>query len=288
MKLRPSLFPAKLFFFCFVFSFPAQAEDASRQERVQNRPTAEQSQAREALNKGVEDFKSGQYDDAIANFSRAKELDPTLINARLYLGTAYASMYIPGAPSEENIRNGERAIEEYKGVLSLDPLNLSAIDGIGSILFQMAGQPYDPTKFEESKSYHIRHIRLQPEDPEPYYWVGVIDWTLAYKANLEIRLKYSEENPDGPGSDSDPLPAEARAAYAERYGSLIDEGIDHMKRAMERRRDYDDAMAYLNLLYRRKADTVDSLTERERLLTLADDLIDKLKEIKKKKMDSPE
>src|SRR5205814_2686524 len=96
----------------------------------------------------------------------ARELDPSLINARLYLATAYASQYIPGAPSEANTRLGNQAIAEFKEVLGIDPNNLSAIDGIGSILFQMAGTPYDPKKFEESKSYHEKHIALKANDPD--------------------------------------------------------------------------------------------------------------------------
>jgi hypothetical protein len=34
----------------------------------------------------------------------------------------------------------------------------------------------------------------------------------------------------------------------------IREGIDMLKKAIELRRDYDDAMAYMNLMYREKAD----------------------------------
>src|SRR5881396_1594255 len=117
--------------------------------------------ARDLLNKGVGAFKNGQYDAAIEDFKAARELDPSLINARLYLATAYASQYIPGAPSEANTRLGNQAIAEFKEVLGIDPNNLSAIDGIGSILFQMAATPYDPKKFEESKSYHQKHIELK-------------------------------------------------------------------------------------------------------------------------------
>src|ERR1700687_6209470 len=123
--------------------------------------------ARDLLNKGVASLKNGQYDAAIEDFKEARDLDPTLLNARLYLATAYASQYIPGAPSEENIRHGNEAIAEFKGVLEKDPKNLSAIDGIGSILFQMGGQPFDPKKFEESQMYHQKHTEIKPQDPKP-------------------------------------------------------------------------------------------------------------------------
>ena len=41
-------------------------------------------------------------------------------------------------------------------------------------------------------------------------------------------------------------------------------------------------MAYLNLVYRRKADTAGSEGEREQLVKMAEDLVDKVKDIKEK------
>ena len=78
--------------------------------------TEEQRQARDALNQGVQGFRNGQYDAAIAEFQRAKQLDPRLMNARLYLATAYVAQYIPGAPSEANQEMGRKSIEEFRGV----------------------------------------------------------------------------------------------------------------------------------------------------------------------------
>ena len=243
--------------------------------------------ARDLLNKGVQSFKNGQYDAAVENFKQAKDLDPSLLNARLYLATAYASQYIPGAPSEQNRNIGKQAVAEFKDILTTNPDNLSAIDGIGSILFQMAGTPYDPKGFEESKTYHQKHITLKPEDPEPYYWIGVIDWTLAFRANGEMRKDYNEKNIRKQVKDTDPLPPGLRGDYVSKYGSLIDEGISDLQKAIQLRPDYDDAMAYLNLLYRRKADTVDSASARNDLIKQADDLVDKVKEVKQKRASQP-
>src|SRR3984885_3848084 len=89
--------------------------------------------ARDLLNKGVAAFKNGQSDAAIEDFKEAKEADPDLLNARLYLATAYASLYIPGAPSAENQARGQQAVAEFKEVLDKNANNLPAIDGIGSI-----------------------------------------------------------------------------------------------------------------------------------------------------------
>jgi tetratricopeptide (TPR) repeat protein len=243
--------------------------------------------ARDLLNKGVANFKNGQYDKAVEDFKEAKDLDPTLLNARLYLATAYASQYIPGAPSEENITRGNQAIEEFKGVLEKDSNNLSAIDGIGSILFQMSGQPFNAQKFEESKTYHQKHIDIKPTDPEPYYWIGVIDWTLAFRENAELRSNYNKDHINKQIKEGDALPAPVRSDYISKDGQLVDEGITKLKKAIELRPDYDDAMAYLNLLYRRKADMVESADERASLQKQADDLVDKVKEIKQKRAENP-
>ncbi len=250
--------------------------------------TEEQRQAREALNKGVQAFKNAQYEEATRDFLRAKRLDPNLLNAQLYLATTYASQYIPGAPSDENRQRGEAAIAEFRDVLTLQPENLSAIDGIGSLLFQMAGTPYDAEKFQESKSYHQRHIELRPNDPAPYYWIGVIDWTLSFRANAELRASYNQKASGRKQvRDMDPLPTELRQQYAREFGPTIDEGIDSLKHAIKLNSGYDDAMAYLNLLYRRKADTVNYQNERDELLKMADDLVDKVKGIKQKRAEEP-
>jgi tetratricopeptide (TPR) repeat protein len=243
--------------------------------------------ARDLLNKGVASFKNAQFDQAVEDFKEAAELDPDLLNARLYLATAYASQYIPGAPSDENLRHGQEAVAEYRTVLEKDPNNLSAIDGLASILYQMAGQPFDEKKFEESKQFHEKHIALKPNDPNPYYSVGVIDWALAYRGNTEMRADYNKAHVNKQIKDTDPLPPDVRKDYTDKYQAMVDDGINSLKKAIDLKPDYDDAMTYLNLLYRRKADMVESPAERDQLTKEADDLLDKVKEIKQKRAEQP-
>jgi tetratricopeptide (TPR) repeat protein len=244
--------------------------------------------ARDKLNKGVQAYKAGQTDLAIEDFKTAKDLDPGLTNARLYLATAYSAQYIPGAPSPENIRNGQQAAQEFKDILANDPANLSAIDGLGSILYNMAGgPPFDPKMMEESKSYHQKHIQLKPDDPEPYYWVGVIDWSLAFRGNRDMREEYNKTAKKSI-RDTDPAPPALATSFQQKYGTVVDEGIASLQKAMQLRTDYDDAMAYLNLLYRQKADMETSAEARDADVKLADDLVDKVKAIKQRKMEAPQ
>jgi hypothetical protein len=149
------------------------------------------------------------------------------------------------------------------------------------------GPPFDPKKMEESKNYHRKHIQIKPEDPEPYYWIGVIDWSEAYRGNKDLREEYNR-TAKKTIKDTDPMPPALAAQFQQKYGPIIEEGLKSLQKAMQLRPDYDDAMAYLNLLYRQKADTEATPAARDADIKLADELVDKVKAIKQKKMENPQ
>jgi len=242
--------------------------------------------ARDDLNKGVEAYKNAQFDRAIEYFKDAQANDPKLLNAQLYLGTAYASQYIPGAPSDENKRNGEAAIQVFKQVLQNDPNNLTAIDGIGSMLYNMAGTPFNRQMMEEAKTYQQRHIQIKPTDPTPYYWVGVIDYWIAFRTNAQLRSDYNLKARK-PIRELDPLPPAVRDEFIKEAGPTVDDGMDSLKHAIQLNPDYANAMAYLNLLLREKADMESDPAARQADEKQADDLLEKVKEINQKQMTAP-
>ena len=142
--------------------------------------------ARDQLNKGVQSYKNAKYEEAINHFQQAVSLDPSLLNARLYLATAFAQQYIPGVDAEDNNRMGQNAIDQYKAVLERDPKNINSVKGIAYLYLQMK-------KFEDAKTFYRKAIDLDPNDPEPYYSVGVIDWTQSYQPRMEERAKAGPE-----------------------------------------------------------------------------------------------
>ena len=84
------------------------------------------------------------------------------------------------------------------------------------------------------------------------------------------------------------MPAALRAEYVAKSSALVEDGIAILQKALQTKPEYDDAMAYLNLLYRRKADMVESADERAGLIKQAEDLLDKIKEIKQKRLEQPQ
>jgi tetratricopeptide (TPR) repeat protein len=227
--------------------------------------------ARDQLNKGVASYKNARYEQAINHFKTAVELDPTLQNAKIYLATAYLAQYIPGVDSPENLQNANSAIQQYKAVLDQDPKNINSIKGIAYLYLQMK-------KFDDAKTYYHKAIDIDPNDPEAYYSVGVIDWTQAYQPMAEERAKEGLK-PDEPLKDK-----KLCIKLRERDGAVIQDGIDSLNKAISLRQDYDDAMAYMNLLYRQKADReCDVPEERATDLKQADDWVDKTMAAKKAK-----
>jgi tetratricopeptide (TPR) repeat protein len=229
--------------------------------------------ARDQLNKGVQAYKNVKYEQAIDHFQQAVADDPSLLNARLYLATAFAQQYIPGADTPDNNKYAEQAIEQYKIVLQSDPKNINSIKGIAYLYLQMK-------KFDLAKEFYKKASDADPNDPEPYYSVAVIDWTQTYIPRQEERAKLGMK-PD------DSLPAKDKKVCAkvkEKNGANVQEGIDNLNRALQIRPDYDDAMAYLNLMYRERADIqCDDPSARAADLKTADEWVDKTMATKKAK-----
>ena len=82
------------------------------------------------------------------------------------------------------------------------------------------------------------------------------------------------------------MPPALSKQFSDKSRAMVDEGITNLKKAIELKPDYDDAMAYLNLLYRQQADTESAPAARDTDLKMADELVDRVKAIKLKKLNA--
>jgi len=238
--------------------------------------------ARDQLNKGVQSYRGAQYDAAIEHFKNAVNLDPNLSVAGLYLATAYAQQCVPGVDTPENTRNCNQAIDEFKKLLEKDPNDINSLKGIASLYFNMASgasKPEDKLQdLEQAKSYHEKVLQADPSDPEAYYSVAVIDWTEAYKRRMDAKTAA------GIKADEPIRDKKLCTDIQSKNQQEVQEGIDDLNKAVTLRKDYDDAMAYLNLLFREKADLECGDPEaRKQDLATADDWVKKTMETKKAK-----
>ena len=204
-----------------------------------------QLKARDQINKGVQSFKNAQYEQAIGHFQEAKRLDPKLDQADLYLGTAYSYLVIPNATDDANMKTANNAITIFKNYLGSHPGDKTSLQQLASI-YRNIKQPV------EAKNYEQQVIQVDPKDAEAHYTIGAVNFVEAYNNAVKL-LGEDGLKDDGQGNVkmSKATCAKIKAANT----SLVTEAIDHLNQAAQLRNDYDDAYQYLNLMYRRKADT---------------------------------
>jgi tetratricopeptide (TPR) repeat protein len=235
-----------------------------------------QNTAGEEMSLGVQAYKQAKFEDAIQHFERCIALAPENTNAHLYLATTYAQQYIPGAETPDNDRMAELAIDQYQHVLDGNPVSSARINsakGIAYLYLQMK-------KYDDSKKYYLMAADLDPDDPENYYSMGVINWIQTYTPRLEERAKLRMKPEDALSAKNKRVCAEIR----EKNIAEVKEGILNFHKALKLRPDYDDAMAYMNLMYRERADIqCDDPAAREADLKTADEWVDKTMAAKRAK-----
>ena len=201
-------------------------------------------EARDQLNKGVTAYKSARYEDAINHFQKAVELDPTYPSAQLYLATAYAQSVVPDLETPENLKHAELAIDGFRKVYDADNKDIGSIKGIAALYLNIG-------KYDDAKTWQLKAIAVDPQDAEAYYTVGYIDWRQAYRNAVK---ELAAVNMTDAGDGNPKMPKPVCAKLQQENTPLVTEGLQYMQKALDVRPNYDDAMSYMNLLNRRKAD----------------------------------
>ena len=160
----------------------------------------------------------------------------------------------------DNIEEADHAIAEYRKVLDLSASNEQRVNSSKGIAYLYMNMK----QWDDSRKYYQIAADLDPNDPEPHYSIGVIAWVQCYQPRMEARAKLGilpeqHLSPKNPGQKQ--LCDELRAEN----WSVIEDGISKLDKAIQLRPDYDDAMAYMNLMYRERADLeCDDLAARSR------------------------
>jgi tetratricopeptide (TPR) repeat protein len=103
-------------------------------------------------------------------------------------------------------------------------------------------------EFDEAKEAYAKAIALNPADPELLYAAAVANWSnanggiTAEKAKLDAETEYSL------------IVSEGCPDVRTRFLPDIDSAIAMLNKAISVRKDFVDAMAYMNMLYRLRAE----------------------------------
>lgn len=228
--------------------------------------------SRDNLNKGVKAFTDQKYDAAAQFFQKSIDLDPDFPEdvPRMYLASAYMLQFVPGSMDPKSDQMGEKAIETFAEVVTRSEAdgkpNINAMLAIASLSYQME-------KAEQTKLWCNRVLRIEAETDEEkkqkaeaHYRIAVLDFDIVNEetGTLGENIEFLEQE------DKD------------RLQGYIEEGLDHLAKAIEVRPDYFEAMSYQNLLWREKAKLEEDEEEKLKLINQADIAYNKSLQLKLK------
>jgi tetratricopeptide (TPR) repeat protein len=210
-------------------------------------------QARMAMKEGNAFYNTKHYDEAVDQYKKVIEIDPTYKDAYTNMGLAYLALYQPGSTHEKDVAYSKGAIKAFKDYLSIDPENekvknflmeicqksnntdeaiqffvaehekhpddIKTISIIGSLYSKLGN-------IEEALKWMEKRVQLEPNNPEAFYTIGVNCWARSYN-HMDLSLE-------------------------ERY-AILDKGLAALDKAIELKPEYFEAYTYKNLILRQKA-----------------------------------
>ena len=205
---------------------------------------------------------------------------PEFPTARLYLAMSISASSSPGprprttcrwhAAPKRNSRRCWKPIRKTKS-----PRNRSR-----AYYNEAQGEPSLDAKIEKlnvASQWYEKLIALNPSKKEGYYTLGVIAWMKTYPRRMAVRSELGMK-PDAPGPIKDKKKLEElRTKNLE----SVEKGIEALNKAINIDNEYDDAMAYINLLYRERADLQPTAELYDQDIEKADNWVEKSLSIKK-------
>jgi TonB family protein len=224
-----------------------------------------QAEVADELDQGIALYRSSQFMSATDHLQKAVRDAPQSAKAWLYLGACYAHQLQdaePGIDSPKGQQDAIEARESFEHVLKIDPNNKLGLAAIATLVFWMRD-------FQKAKEYQQKRSNVDPGNPQPGYWIGVLDWVTCFPRDMLLRRQF------GIAGSLEPLPENARAQLEKQNGGLVVEGLKALSKALELKPGDADTLIFLNLMYRQKADLERGNGARSNDLRTADRFVQK-------------
>jgi tetratricopeptide (TPR) repeat protein len=209
----------------------------------------EKLDARIALKQGNQYYLNEEYRRAIEQYQIGLAKDPSATFAWRSVGLSALALYKPGVKTAENDKYAATAIEAFGKYLKTRPKDAEKV------------KEYVVTTLINSERYDEALVELKAQaahTPNKPGLNGAIVATFGRQHRLQEAYDWARQHPDAELFYSVGVSAWDRAYNdvlmdAEERGKVVDLGLESTKRAIDLRRDYFEAMAYYNLLFREKA-----------------------------------
>jgi tetratricopeptide (TPR) repeat protein len=234
--------------------------------------------ARQLARQGNRHFHEGNYAAAVGAYSAAQQLHPMPVIS-FNQGLACRQLMIPGAKSREHEQAVDCALASFQRLKEQNPSDLRADQLYQQTLFdadrfdalarlytaQLQHNPSDLAalngliqvyskagRWDEALHWTTERAMRAPRDAEAQYAVGVLIYNRLFEKGGGAEQSAYDPRPAGaqgkipPATNPGDITGAARVALAE-------QGIEYLKKALEVRAAYAEAITYLGLLYRQES-----------------------------------
>jgi beta-lactamase regulating signal transducer with metallopeptidase domain len=235
-----------------------------------------QSPFQDHMRQAVDAYNNGDFKDAIEHFTNAAGLEPANSNAKLFLANALMrDFYTQEGPPDTRLLTAAR--QQYQAVLARDPRNKQAVAGMTALAI-------DGKQFREAREWAEKLAGVDPNDKTAWYTMGLLDWAIVFP-----EYQRAKQATGGKPEEYRIPDANVRKNLRDQYLPLIKDGKQMLSKALELDPQYDQAMAYLNLLLRIEAAMWDDPALAEALIVKADMWVTKAIDTKRKRVpEAPE
>jgi tetratricopeptide (TPR) repeat protein len=235
--------------------------------------------ARQLAREGNRHFREGNYSAAAASYASAQRLHPLPVVA-FNQGLACRQLMLPGAKkSAHNERAVECALSAFSQLKRLSPADLRAEQLYQQTLFdadkferlaeiyteQLRSKPNDPValsalvqvylrwgQWDEALRWTIERAQRHAADAEAQYAVGVLIYSRLFEKGGGTENSSFDPRPQGVAPKLPPPIVSGDIVGDERV-RLAELGISYLKKALELRPTYADALTYLGLIHRQRS-----------------------------------
>jgi tetratricopeptide (TPR) repeat protein len=210
-------------------------------------------QARAELKKGNSFYQQEQYSKALDRFKRGLDLDPDATFAWRSVGLSALALYRPGDESPRNVELGNTAIDAFEKYLADYPDDEKVPEYLMSTYV-------NAKKFDEALAFIDRRLQEKPEEAANLTRAKITILTQAGRLDKAFELVQQLQGEERAQalysvgvSAWDKVFHDPGTLDHESKTKLVDMGLDAIKKALDIKPDYFDAMIYYGLLYRQKA-----------------------------------